>query len=795
MIQHYLKIAIRNLQKHRAFSLINIAGLSIGLSCCLLMTLYVQHELSYDDFQAKGDRIVRLVMDYRAGGEEPHKVAYTSTKVMPSFKRNFPEVENGVRMSLRSRYITQKGEMITEKMMYADSTFFDLFSFPLLQGSAKDALNGPNKIVLTRSSARKYFGSINPVGRTMLVGTNKDQYLVTGVIADCPSNSQIKYGSLASFSSLGETQEETYWNANYITYLLLKNQNDIPKLQAKIPPFMYKEMDLTGKDYFNYELEPFRTVHLHSPYAGFEPNNNITYIYIVSAVALLMLMIACFTYVNLSTARSMERAREVGIRKVAGALKGQVFGQFIGESFILSFIALLLSLGLTLLLLPSFSDMSERQFTASSLFSSTTLWFSIGVVLCISGLAGSYPALVLSRFLPVKVLKGSFKNTSSGLWLRKSLIVFQFFVSAFLIVSAFIILQQLRFIQNTDLGFDKEHVLILPNDDKIYAKLGTLKTEWKRNPDVVNIASAVNNPTNIYGGYFITNDAMGEKGGVSINATPVDEDYVKTAGLQLVAGNDFTRQDIVDASHETNTENIYHYIINETAAKQLGWTPKQAIGKRVYLGSQRPGLVKGVVKDFHSTSLHNTINAVVLFNENWGSMLMVKIKGNNIPGTLSFIEKSWKQLVPHRPFTYHFLDEDYNAMYSADMRLGTILSIFTGIAVLLACLGLFGLSAYTIQQRAKEISVRKVLGASVSGIVVLLSKEFVQLVIISLLVAFPLAWWAMSIWLQDFAYRITLSPWLFAAAGVAALLIAFLTVSIKSVSSALSNPVKGLRSE
>ncbi len=795
MIHHYFKIAIRNLQKHKVFSIINIAGLTIGLSCCLLMAIYVQNEVSYDDFQHKGNRIVRLIMDYSFDGDAPQRIAVTSTKVFPSFKRNFPEVESGVRMIKRDRFITSRNEMIAEPVMYADSTFFDLFSFKLLEGNAKDVLSGLNKIVLTKSTAKKYFGNTDPVGKTLQVGINKDVYYVTGVIEDCPSNSQIKYSCLASFSTLGETQEESYWGANYITYLLLKNESDIPKLQAKIPGFMKKEMKLTGNNYLTYNLEPLPTIHLHSPYSGFEPNNSITYIYIISAVALLMLLIACFTYINLSTARSIERAKEVGIRKVAGALNGQVFGQFIGESVILSCISLFLSIALTILLLPAFSKLAERNFTAAAVFSPVTLWFSLLVLISISLLAGSYPAVVLSRYQPVKVLKGSFKNTSSGLWLRKSLIVFQFVISAFLIVSAFIITNQLHFIQNTKLGFNKDHILVLPMDDKIYAKLNTIKTELKSNPDIISLASTVNDPTNIYGGYFMSNDVMGADNGIRMNATPVDEDYIKTAGLTLIAGSDFTLQDIKDAGHTNDSENIYHYILNETAAKNLGWTPPQAIGKKVYLGTQRPGFVKGIVKDFHSVSMHEAINPVALFNENWGSKLLVKASGKNMPQTIAFLQKEWKTLVPHRPFDYHFLDEDYNALYSADMRLGNVMNIFTAIAVVLACIGLFGLSAYSIQQRTKEIGIRKVLGADVSTIVILLSKEFIQLVILSLFIAFPLAWWVMKKWLQDFAYRIDLSWWLFAVAGISALLIAFLTVSIRSVATAISNPVKSLRSE
>ncbi len=702
VFSHYLTIAVRNLSKHTVFSFINLLGLTIGFTCCLLMAIYIQHELSYDDFQTKSNRIVRLVMNYSFGDGEPQKTAVTSTKVFPAFKRAFPEVESGVRLIVRNRFISTTNDMISEPVMYADSTFFDLFSFRLLQGSAHDALSGLHKIVLTQSAASKYFGTQNPMGQTMLVGINKEPYFVSGIIEDCPSNSQIKYSCLASFSTLGETQEESYWGANYITYLLLNRESDIPKLEAKIPAFMKKEMDLKGNDFFTFDLEPFRSIHLHSPYAGFEPNNSISYLYIVGAVALLILMIACFTYINLSTARSLERAKEVGIRKVAGASKGQVFGQFMGESVILSFIALSLSLGLSAVLLPTFSQLAEREFSYSDLLSPFLLWFSLAVVAGISLLAGSYPAFVLSGFRPASVLKGAFKNTASGLWLRKSLLVFQFVISAFLIVCVFIISRQIHFIQNTKPGFDKDHLLVLPMDDKMYAKLSAIKTAFTAHPDIISLSSTVNDPANIYGGYFISNDAMGAEEGIEINATPVDEDFIPTAGLTILAGNNFTRQDMLDASHE-NAGNIYHYILNETAARKLGWKPEEAIGKKVYLGASRPGLVKAVVKDFHSVSMHEIINPVVLFNENWGSKLLVKISGKNIPATIDFLRKQWKDLVPHRPFDYHFLDEDFNSLYRADIRLGNILSIFTIIAVVLACLGLFGLSVYTIQQRLKKL--------------------------------------------------------------------------------------------
>ncbi len=798
MIKHYFKTALRNLRKNKAFSFINILGLTVGLTCCLLMVLYIRHELSYDDFQKKGDRMARVIMEYSEGGSVM-KGNFTSTKVAPAFKRNFPEVEQAVRMYKGTRVIQYQDKLFDEKsFMYADSTFFDMFSFKLLKGNPQYALSGPNVVVFTQSAAKKYFGNDDPIGKTIKVGSTETPYQVTGVIEDCPSNSQIKYDFLASFSSLGVTQEDTYWDANYTTYLLLKDKNSIASLQAKIPGFMKKETATTmsGGDYINFHLEPFKSIHLHSPYEGFEPNSSITYIYIIGVVALLILAIACFTYVNLSTARSMERAKEVGIRKVSGAFKKQIFWQFIGESMILSVISLLLSLALGALLLPSFNHLADRQLSLSSMFSPFIIGLSLLVILCISLAAGSYPALILSGFQPVKVLKGAFKNTSSGLWLRKTLIIFQFAISAFLIVATFIIQNQLHYTQTKDLGYNKDHIVVLPLDQKMTAILNTIKTEFKMNPDVLSLTKANNEPINIVSGYSMSRADQVGKGGISVNANVVDEDFIKTIGAKIIAGTDFTEQDSKDVLEPTEKDKKkYHYILNESAAKALGWTPEEAIGKKMFLGDDRPGIVKAVVKDFNFSSFHDPIKPLVLFNESWGGSLLVKLSGKHLPQTLAFLESKWKQLVQHRPFEYRFLDDDYNKLYQSEIRLGKVLNIFATIAILLAALGLFGLSAYSIQQRTKEIGIRKVLGASIPNVITLLSKDFLSLVIVASIIAFPIAWWVMNQWLQDFVYRVSIGWWIFLISGIIAIIISLLTVSFLAIKAAIANPVKSLRTE
>ena len=797
MIRNYLKIAWRSLRKNKTFSFINITGIATGITCCLLMVLYIQHELSYDKFQANGDRIVRVIMEYRFSGGEMTKGNFTSTKVFPAFKRNFPEVADGVRMFDPDRLVKFNEKLFEEKrFVYADSTFFGVFnSFKLLKGSPTQVLKNPRNVVVSVSTAIKYFGSVEDApGKIILVGSNQESYLVTGVAEDCPANSQIKFDFLASFSSLGPAQEETYWDANFTTYLLLKDKASINTLQQKIGRFMKNEMAEDGA-YVNFQLEPYTRVHLYSPYDGFEPNSSISYVYIISAVAILILVIACFTYINLSTARSMERAREVGIRKVAGAFRKQVFWQFIGESLLVSGLSLLLSFMLATLLLPAFKRLAERELPVSNLYQPFVMTAGFCIVLVISLLAGSYPAIVLSKFQPIKVLKGSFKNTGSGLWLRKSLIVFQFMISVFLIVATFIIRGQLQYIQNKRMGYDREHVLVMNIDQKIIDKIDLVKTELKTNPEVLAVSKAHSTPVKIVGGYAMYRADKSSRESMNVKGSPIDDEYVKANKLEIIAGNDLSRQDILDANNEDYKKSYYHYILNETAVRALGWKTEEAIGKKVFLGEHRPGEIKAVVKDFHFASLHTPVEPLILFPGGWGNSLIVKTSGRNLSGTITFLEKKWKAMAPHRPFEYRFMDEDFQKLYTSENRTGRVFSIFAAIAILLACLGLFGLSAYAAQQRIKEIGVRKVLGASSATIVALLSRDFLKLVMVAFVLAAPIAWYFMNKWLQDFAYRVQVGWWIFMAAAAITLFIALCTVIYQAIKAAIANPVKSLRTE
>jgi putative ABC transport system permease protein len=817
MIKNWLLTALRNLRKNPLAAAINIFGLTVGLSSCLLIALFIRHELSYDDFEAKGPRIVRSIMGYRfAGGGEMAYGNFNSSKVATTFKRVFPEIESGVRMTELQRIVSYQEKLFTEdRFMFADSSFFLVFSLPLVKGDPGTALSGPKKVVLTESMARKYFGAGEPVGKLLRIGTDSTDYLVTGLMKDCPGNSQIKFDFLASFSSLYANQDDTYWDANYGTFFLLREHTSLPALQAKVTAFMKKEMAGQGAE-VNFLLEPFMRIHLYSEYIGFEPGTSIVYIYILAGVALLILVIAASTYINLSTARSVDRAREVGVRKVVGAGKRQLFWQFIGESLVLCLIAVGLSLGVVVAVLPAFNGLADRQLPVGSLLSPWFLGVGLLTAFGVSLLAGSYPAVVLSRFQPVKVLKGAFKNTRSGQGLRQSLIVFQFVISVFLIVSTFIMGQQLSYIRSKKLGYDRDHVVELPMNRGLLGQLDYMKAELKRDPDVVSVSTCASSPVQIYGGYNMRNELMPESQQLAVYGNPVDEDFIATCGLQLIAGQGLTAQDLRDAHPEEGSggapggagtaagaggapvklpDPVYHFVLNEKAAKDLGWSPQEAIGKRMYMDASRPGFVKGVVKDFNFQTLHNPIKGLVLFPQHRTGRLLVRVTGQRLGATLDFLAATWKRIAPGVPYEVHFLDENYRRLYASEQRLGTVMNLFSGIAIVLACLGLFGLSSYAAKQRVKEIGIRKVLGASLGNLAFLLSAGFVRLALIAMLIAFPLSWWAMHSWLQDFVFRVSIGPWVFVLAGLLVMGVTLATVSIQAVKTALLNPVKNLKVE
>ncbi|WP_017730862.1 ABC transporter permease [Nafulsella turpanensis] len=795
MIRNYLKIALRNLQKNKRYAFINLIGLAVGIMGCLLIGLYIWHEWSYDRFHEKADRIVRVTWEFNFG-DVLNETALTGTRVGPEFNRRFPETEAFVRLLKYPRVLAVADKMFEEKnFLYADSAFFTVFSFPLLEGNPATVLDAPHKLVITQSMAKKYFGSQNPIGESITVGGDKE-FVVSGIAADASDNSQIKFDFVGSFTSLNASKEEKWSEANYLTYLLLRDEEAIETLQAKITAYMQEvgkdEMQLTGNSYTTYQLEPLTKVHLYSQLDGFEPNTNVVYLYVLTAVALLILLIACVNYTNLSTAQSAGRSAEIGMRKVMGAGRREIFLQFISEAFLLVLMAVGVAVGFTILVLPWFNQLAGKEFQPDLLLSPFIFLMLLGLSVVVAFIAGTYPAVVLSGGKVSKILKSGFSFTGSTS-LRKGLIVFQFVVSIFMIIATVVILQQLSFIKNKDLGYSREQVVVLPVDAQIREQYDLLKNALRQAPGVAEVGGAYEEPTHIGWGDGLSTTEGNKR--ITINALPADEHIVETLDLEIVAGSNFTRSDIQLADPARGGDNItYTYMLNEAAASALGWTPEEAIGKKVAKG--REGIVRAVVKDFHFRSLHEPIGPLVIFmDKRLVGAMFVKLSGRDIASSLAQLEKIWEQRVNHRPFEYQFLDENYQAMYKAEQRIAGVFTAFSVVAILLACLGLFALTAFAMVRRSKEIGIRKILGASVQDILALVSKDFVQLVLIAILIAIPLSFLAVSQWLEGFTYRIEIEWWVFLAASVLSLLIAFLTICLQAIKTAYHNPVKNLRSE
>ncbi|MEP7231217.1 MAG: FtsX-like permease family protein [Ginsengibacter sp.] len=799
MFKNYFKTALRILRKNKLYSGINIFGLAVGLTACLLIGLYINHELSYDKFNKNASRIVRTTMEYSGAGTVS-STATTGTKVGPQFKRIFPLIEEYARTFI-SHNVVKVGDKIFDepRILYADDPFFKIFSFKIIEGKAATALDAPDKIVITQSMAKKYFGNEDALNRTLTSG-GKD-LRVSAIIEDVPQNSQIEFDFATQFLNLGNgVKDETWWTANWITYFLLHDEKSIPILQRQISDYMKTvavktDAGVKGNDHLAYHLEPLTKVHLYSKRAGFEPNGSITYIYMFSIIAILILIIACANYTNLSTAQSSGRSGEIGMRKVLGASKQQVFSQFIGETSFITFIAAALALLLSILLIPYFNNITGKEFNAAALLKPVPIISLIVFSLLVSFFAGLYPALLLSGTQVLSVLKKDFTFTGGKNTMRKTLIVAQFAISVFLIIYTTIILQQMHFMQTKNLGYDKEHIILLPIGGNMLKDFKNIKEAIAQVPGVANVTASYETPEYVEWGDGIT--AIDEKGthDISLNAMPVDLDFIKTMKMHLVAGRDFQQSDF--ALMDTNNSNANYqqpYIINETLAKKIGWQPEKSIGRTIE--NRAKGPIVGVVKDFNFSSLHEPIGPLLIFlGRDFSRTFMVRISGDNMQHTLGRLEAMWRQRIPGRPFNYHFLDEDYNRLYLSEQRTSTLFSVAGALAIILACLGLFGLAAFTTVQRTKEIGIRRVLGANVSGITILVAKNFLQLIGIAILIAAPLAWWAGNKWLQDFAFRIPVHLYVFAITALVTIFIALCTVGYHSVRAALMNPVKSLRTE
>jgi len=780
MFSNYWKLALRHLARKKIFSFINIFGLTIGLTSCILIGLYITDELSYDSMHQKADRIARITSERSSGGTVS-AFATTGTKAGPQLKRTFAEVEDYTRTLVYASKVSYGASSYTEpRLLYADASLLNIFSCPVLEGDPA-ALGELTNIILTASAAKKYFGAADPLNKVLRINDVKD-YRVAAVLADPPSNTQLQFDLIVSFNNLYASRTEQWYTANYVTYLLVKDGRRIPALERQINNYMEtpstrQSAELQGKDYLHYHLEPLKRVHLYSTLEGFTPNGSITYILILMGIAVLILVIAGFNYTNLAIAQSSSRTGEIGVRKVLGAVKTQLFMQFTGESLLITMIALVLAVVAATQLIPVFNALTGKQLHASALLRLRPLATLLLTGLVIGVLAGAYPALVLANTRIINILRSGFRVTGGKGGLRRTLIVLQFVISFFLISATIVILRQIDFIRSKKLGLDRDHVVVVNVNSRALTRYAQIKTAMLSNPGVESISGSHDLPISARWGDILSADNGRQEVHFPIKAIPSDLDFLKTMKMQLIAGSDFTAADIPTHVDESDSLTpVYRFILNETAVRKIGWTPEQAIGQKISRGV--PGIVRGVVKDFHFASMHDEIGPLMLFADTqWVRYMLVRLKGDRMPATIASLQTTWKRYTPDQAFEYHFLDEDYNRLYQTETRTAGLFSIFASLAILLACLGLFGLSALSAIQRTKEIGIRRVLGASLLNITLLMAKNFVLLVVVALLIATPLAWLAMSRWLGSFAYRVDVEPWVFLLAGAGGILLTFLTVS------------------
>ncbi|MCG8604875.1 ABC transporter permease [bacterium] len=805
MIKNYLRIALRNLFKHKGYSFINIAGLAIGMTCCLLIAMYVLDELSYDRFHEKSDRIYRLVADIFPPNDGPvDHYATSGPGVGKTLQRDLPEVEKSVYLWRNtSVFMERDQDVFHETVHFADSTFFEVFSYHFISGNPETALQAPFSIVLTEDMASKYFNSENPVGQT-IVANDSIQYQITGIIANVPSNSHLHFDFLASLSTmpkLGHRWLETWWSFGGYNYLLLAESTDVVALGKKLHRISaeYIPEQETGSGYRQeYYLQPITDIHLRSERRNeWQPNNKMAYVYIFSVISVFILLIACINFMNLATARSLDRSKEVGIRKVVGAIRTQLTRQFLSESIVLSIISTILALLLVNLLLPSFNELTGKELSFSLISQPQHIFVLLAFTLGVGFMAGSYPALFLSAFKPVETIKGKLRASSKGAFLRKGLVVFQFAISVVLIIGTTIVFKQLTFMRGQDLGYNQEQIVIVPlhGEASLREKYDPLKNMLKENSGVVQttISSGIpgrlrnNSVFRIEGN--MTESPYGSDAWNDMRYVNTDEDFFEIYGIELLAGRFFSK--------EFETDQQSAFILNEAAVKKFEWgTPETALGKKIGFRSSSEGQVVGVVKNFHFESLHSDIAPVVMTHRPFGlNYISIKVSPTKIRDLVAHIENTWNALIPNRPFEFYFLDQDFDRQYRADERVGRTFGTFSALAIFIACLGLFGLAAYSAEQRTKEIGIRKVLGASVTSIIRVLSLDFLKLVLIANLAAWPIAYFAMAKWLEDFAFRTSINMGIFPLAGVVALFIAFLTVGFQAVKAALNNPVETLRYE
>jgi len=789
MIKNLLKIAIRHIRKHPGYSILNVLGLALGISSALFLIIYVSDEVSYDRYHENADRIYRVSSKIT---ETDDQFTWNVAQIPmgPQVVQDYPEVQSFVRFinMPRALYKFEDKEYIEENFYYADSTLFDIFTYKVIRGEVKSAVSDPKKIVLTETAAGRYFGSADPIGKTLTAGDNT--YEVTGVIEDVPSNSHFRFDAIAARNNLPK-QLGTWGNFGVFTYLLFPQNMDVKAFETKIQGMYDAHMKTIFeplKINIEYILEPITRIHLYSTNPGEpEPTGSITYVIIFGIVALFLILIAAMNYMNLATARSASRAREVGLRKVVGSRRGPLVVQFLSESLVLTIISLLISIILLIVLLPKFNLLAGKSFNLAILYSPIVIISVIAVIVVAGIFGGSYPAFFLSRFSAVTVLKGEITQGSAGSLFRKILVVIQFSVSVAMIVCTLIVFRQLKYLKNMDQGFNQENVVALQLNQGMARKYPVLKLALAENNEIKYVTST-NTPIGEGSAKAIfnmeTDQGMAQRG---INFAVVDHDFINALGIKIVSGRDF-QQDMP-------SDTIIGVVVNETLANRMGWS--DAIGKKVQLqdGAQINARVIGVMHDYHQTGMYNEIESLMLVYRERNNIIYVKLNGNNTEQVISFIENKWKEVFPDQPFEYTFLSDRFNRQFEADEKRGLIFTMFTILAILIACLGLFGLASYMVEQRTREIGIRKVFGADEGVIIRLISRDFIILVSISIIIAIPAAYYFMSNWLENYVYRTKIGISILAAAALLTIILTFITISYKAYQASVMNPASSLKTE
>jgi putative ABC transport system permease protein len=807
MWRNFLTTAVRNIRKYKGFSLINIAGLAVGIASCLLILLFVQSELSYDRFHEQADRVYRVGFTFHVGTNQ-FDAALGPCPLAAALVEDFPEVERAARIFARQSrggdVFVRYGEMRykEDKFLWADPELFGILTIPFIEGNPAEALAQPNSVVMTAETATKYFGEENPMGKMLELGDGS-LYMVNGVTESWPEHSHFHFDFLASFSSLPKSEDLDFYDTAVFTYILLRENASIEELESKMPEFSGKcmapviekimavpyEEFLESGNFIGFMTQPLRDIHLRSKWGNeLEPQGSFNTVIIFSAIAVLILFVACINFINLTTARSTQRANEVGVRKVVGSSRAQLVRQFLSEAIFLSFLSFLLALIFVEIALPVFNNLVGKEFSAGHILDWSFLLFLLIGAVVIGMAAGSYPAFLMASFRPVAVLKGKIQSSTKGRRFRDALVVFQFCASVVLLVGTAVIYTQLHYIRNKELGFDKGHVVVIQRAEKLGSQQKAFKNQLYQNPDVLSAAFTDSLPQILLEAKVFQKEGEGNQENNTLITITADYDLIATYGLKLISGRYFERERSTDDTA---------VILNETAVKALDI--QDPLEKRLVLVGlkRKPMDIIGIINDFHMESLHTKIGpmAVILFGERPSVLLSVRVRPGNLPKTLGFLQDKWGEFTNNQPFEYIFFDDQFDMLYKAEIQAGKVITVFACLAVFIACLGLLGLASFTASQRTKEIGIRKVLGATTSAILILLNKDFVKRVLVANLIAWPLAYYAMSKWLQNFAYRIRINIWMFLAAAVLAFLIALFTVSYQTLRAALGNPVDSLRYE